>query len=80
MKNRILYGWSIRRAVYFVLGSLIIAYAIMIKEWWGALAGGYFAAMGLFGFGCAGGNCSYQPRQRRGTAPAEAVFEEIKAE
>ncbi|TAM94602.1 MAG: hypothetical protein EPN39_17015 [Chitinophagaceae bacterium] len=79
MKNKILYGWSPRRVLYLVLGIAVIAYAVIAKEWWGALLGAYFAAMGLFSFGCAAGNCSYEPRRRYTNRQDEQPFEEIKA-
>lgn len=80
MKNKILYGWSPRRVLYLVLGIAVIAYAVIAKEWWGALLGAYFASMGLFNFGCASGNCSYEPRRRYTNRQDEQPFEEIKAE
>lgn len=83
MKNRILYGWNLRRALYLVGGIMIIIYAMVAKEWWGALLGGYFAAMGLFNFGCASGNCGYVPSSRRmrfpdGQIPEKVEYEEVK--
>jgi hypothetical protein len=88
MKNRILYGWSPRRALYSLGGIAIIVYAIIAKEWLGALLGGYFAAMGVFNFGCASGNCGYvRDRHRKiytrkdaATGLEEINFEEIKPE
>lgn len=88
MKNRILYGWNPRRVLYSLGGIAIIVYAIIAKEWWGALPGGYFAAMGLLNFGCASGNCGYVPDRHRKTytrkdTPAgleEVKFEEVKPE
>ncbi len=52
MKNRILYGWSPRRALYLIGGIAVIVYAVVVKEWWGAPLGAYFALMGLFNWGC----------------------------
>jgi hypothetical protein len=40
-----------------ILGLGIAIQAIFSREWIGIIFGGYFASMGLFGFGCAGGNC-----------------------
>jgi hypothetical protein len=65
MKNRILYGWSFRRVLYLAVGIATIIYAVVAKEWWGIFLGGYFAAMGLFSFGCASGNCGYESPGRR---------------
>ena len=57
MKNRILTGWTIQRGIYFALGMLIVVQSIIDKQWVAVIAGGYFASMGLFAFGCAAGNC-----------------------
>jgi hypothetical protein len=57
MKQRILTNWSFVRALYLILGLGIAIQAIFSREWIGIIFGGYFASMGLFGFGCAGGNC-----------------------
>ena len=57
MKKRILTGWTIQRVIYLVLGTIIIAQSVKEQQWALVLAGGYFAAMGLFAFGCASGNC-----------------------
>lgn len=57
MKNRILTGWTIQRGIYFALGMLIVVQSIIDKQWIAVIAGGYFASMGLFAFGCAAGNC-----------------------
>ena len=57
MKNRILTGWTIQRGIYLVLGMLIVVQSIIDKQWVAVIAGGYFASMGLFAFGCAAGNC-----------------------
>lgn len=58
MKQRVLTGWNLRRVAYLLVGLAIMANAIMVQEWWGLLLGGYFASMGIFAFGCAGGACS----------------------
>jgi hypothetical protein len=80
MKDRILYGWNARRALYLIMGIAVIIYAVIAKEWWGVLLGSYFAVMGLFNWGCASGNCSYEPRRRHRNEPDRQPFEEIKAE
>ncbi|GAA4312456.1 hypothetical protein [Compostibacter hankyongensis] len=64
MKERILYGWNIRRSLYFLVGVGIAVYAVLERQWLGAILGAYFAAMALFNFGCAAGNCSYTPGRR----------------
>ena len=86
MKNRILYGWNPRRALYLMGGAAIIVYAFIVKEWWGALLGGYFAVMGMFNFGCASGNCGYVPNRKthtnkyKPTGLEEVNYEEEKSE
>jgi len=55
--NRILTGWSLIRVFYLLLGGLIFIQSLVVMEWLGIIFGGYFAAMGLFGFGCASGQC-----------------------
>lgn len=57
MKNRIFTGWSFRRVLYLAMGIAIMIQGIHDKEWVWLLPGLYFAAMGLFAFGCASGNC-----------------------
>lgn len=58
MKDRLLSGWSFRRVLYLLVGAMVILFAIQEQRWWAILLGGYFAAMGLFAFGCASGTCS----------------------
>lgn len=55
----------------------------MVKEWFGILIGGYFAAMGVFAFGCAGGNCyggncNTPINNRQTTSSDEMNYEEVK--
>lgn len=57
MKDRIFKNWNFIRILYLAMGLLIVIQAIAYKQWPMILAGGYFAAMGLFHFGCAAGNC-----------------------
>jgi hypothetical protein len=42
------------------MGLLIGIHSAMNMEWMGAILGAYFASMGLFAFGCAGGQCTVQ--------------------
>jgi len=68
MKERILTNWTFTRAFYLIMGILVIIQSFMVQQWFGIAFGGYFAAMGLFAFGCAsgnciGGNCSTEPKQ-----------------
>lgn len=58
IKDRLLKGWTIMRVVYLIIGLLIIIQGIYGDQWLGILLGAYMSSMGLFAFGCAGGNCS----------------------
>ena len=78
MKQRIVSGWNFRRAVYLAAGLFITVPAILEKQWMILLPGVYFAAMGLFGFGCAAGNCQYNGNGPVNKSTAEPEFEEIK--
>jgi myo-inositol-hexaphosphate 3-phosphohydrolase len=57
MKNRLLYGWTITRGFYLLMGLAIIISSASAKDWLSISIGAYFASMGLFAFGCAGGHC-----------------------
>ena len=58
MKNRLLRNWSWARAAYLLIGILVGIQAVSAGQWWGIGLGLYVTAMGLFGFGCAAGNCA----------------------
>jgi len=57
MRERLLTGWSFQRAAYLIIGLFLVIQFAIDKQWAGMLIGSYFAAMGLFAFGCAAGNC-----------------------
>jgi hypothetical protein len=57
MKDRILYGWTFQRGFYLLAGLAMGIISILNHEWIGVAVGAYFASMGLFAFGCAGGQC-----------------------
>jgi len=57
MKDRILTGWNVQRIFYLIAGGGMIAISVSDRQWFGVVFGLYFAAMGLFAFGCASGNC-----------------------
>ncbi|PWT78256.1 MAG: hypothetical protein C5B59_02205 [Bacteroidetes bacterium] len=82
MKKRILTGWTFRRGLYAAMGTFIIIQAVIMHEWIGILLGGYFAAMGIFAFGCAGGNCfggtCYTEVRKNNSGMAELNCEEVK--
>jgi hypothetical protein len=82
MKNRIFTGWTVSRLMYLLLGLLIIIQAIVDRQYFGIPFGLYFAAMGIFAFGCAGGNCfgancSSSYKNKSGTKEKDTIFEEI---
>jgi hypothetical protein len=58
MRERVLTNWTFKRALYVAMGSYLIIQSIVGKQYFGVLLGSYFAAMGLFSFGCASGNCA----------------------
>lgn len=64
MKTRILTNWTFSRALYLVLGIIIIIQSVMGQQWYAIAIGVYFAAMGLFAFGCAAGNCTTEIKQK----------------
>ena len=76
MIQRILTGWNFIRVIYVLIGGLIIIQSAADRQWFGIIFGGYFAAMGLFAVGCAGGNCYYQPKNKQEIAEPE--FKEVK--
>ncbi|PWH87132.1 hypothetical protein [Brumimicrobium oceani] len=83
MKERLLNNWTFIRAIYVIMGSLIIVQTAMSREWIGVLFGGYFAAMGLFAFGCAsgncfGGNCSTDLNKSQDQSIDDVEFEEVQ--
>jgi presenilin-like A22 family membrane protease len=83
MKERILSGWTFVRVLYVVIGSFVIVHSIIEKQWAGVAVGAYFAAMGLFAFGCAAGNCfvgnsAAEPMSKSETNSTEVTFEEVK--
>lgn len=78
MRERILTGWTARRVIYLLMGSLLIIQAVMEKQWVGVALGGYFAAMGIFSFGCAAGNCAVETKQKRNDTIQDVQYEEVK--
>jgi hypothetical protein len=80
MKERILTNWTLTRAFYLIAGIFVVIQSIMSQQWFGIAFGGYFAAMGLFAFGCAsgncaGGNCSTESKQ---STKEDVSFEDVK--
>lgn len=79
MKERILNNWTITRVMYLVMGVALIFQSATTAQWFGVLFGSYFAAMGLFAFGCAGGACYTPPKPPKAKADIQDIyFEEVK--
>lgn len=57
LKLRLTTGWTFQRAIFAIIGLIIIFQSIADKQLVFALFGLYFASMGLFAYGCAAGNC-----------------------
>ncbi|NJW52601.1 hypothetical protein [Salinimicrobium oceani] len=57
MREKILSGWTWSRILFLVIGILVMIQGFSADQWSGTALGLYVAAMGLFGIGCAAGNC-----------------------
>ena len=78
IRDRLLTGWNFTRIAYTAVGLYIVFQAFADKQWSFLPLGLYFASMGVFAFGCAGGNC-YVPKSGTTTAGEVAVsFEEVE--
>tara|TARA_R110002072_G_scaffold22432_1_gene78690 strand:- start:13175 stop:13369 length:195 start_codon:yes stop_codon:yes gene_type:complete len=60
MKKRLLNGWNMQRFIFLIMGLILLIHTLMDQQYIGALLGMYITVMGLFGFGCASGNCSIE--------------------
>lgn len=83
LKQRVLTNWNFSRFLYVGLGSAFIINSIMTEQWFGVVFGAYFAAMGLFAFGCASGNCYVDTSSKTSenqvqTDVLNVEFEEVK--
>lgn len=81
MRERFLTGWNFRRIMYTLIGGFIVVYSLIQHDWFIAVLGGYFTAMGIFGFGCAGGSCYTRNDYSEANKPLkmeDATFDEIK--
>jgi hypothetical protein len=79
MKERILTKWTFKRALYILLGIVVIVQSVMSKQWFGVAFGGYFASMGLFAFGCGAGNCTIEKKQKSNTTIQNGEFDGINS-
>ena len=50
-------NWDLRRILYLLAGVFFIFTAAKDQAWFMGVFGLYFAAMAIFRFGCAAGNC-----------------------
>ncbi|MBK5271849.1 MAG: hypothetical protein JJE22_12630, partial [Bacteroidia bacterium] len=62
---------------------VILIQSIMDRQWFGIILGIYFASMGLFAIGCAGGYCyginhNYEPNKKTDESIRDVGFEEVK--
>ena len=77
-------GGTFVRALYFIMGLVIVYQFAIQKQWTGMLFGIYFASMGLFKFGCAAGNCYNLPSKNnpinnaQNNITEDIQFEEVK--
>lgn len=62
-------GWSVRRVIYLLGGIGMTSYFLMNKMWLMAIPCLYFVAMGIFAFGCAGGQCAVSPSKKTNELP-----------
>lgn len=83
MKERILGRWNTMRIVYTLFGLAALFTGIISKDWLVGFIGVVFTGMGIFSFGCAGGNCApgnsfdYSEAIKK-IESAEVVFEEVE--
>ncbi|MDT0685548.1 hypothetical protein [Autumnicola psychrophila] len=58
MINRVFSNWTLIRAAYLLIGVWVIVQSALEGQLIDLILGAWPAAMGLFAFGCAYGNCS----------------------
>lgn len=80
MKNRLLNNWTFPRVLYVLMGSFVVVQSVLQSQWFGVLFGLYFAAMGLFAFGCAAGNCGVNLNSKAMQNHKDVEFEEVSSE
>jgi len=80
MKQRLFSNWTFLRVFYLLMGIWVLVQSILTGQWLGIALGAYFAAMGLFAFGCAAGNCSIGTNRSKKYLQSEEEidYEEIK--
>ncbi|MCB0646147.1 MAG: hypothetical protein KDC49_05770 [Saprospiraceae bacterium] len=75
--KRVLTGWTFTRMVYTAVGLYIVVQAISDREWAFLPLGLYFASMGVFAFGCAGGYCGVPAKSVPDAENGQVTFEEL---
>ena len=75
--KRVLTGWTFTRMVYAGVGLYIVVQALADKEWAFLPLGLYFASMGVFAFGCAGGYCGVPNKLHTESENDRVKFEEL---
>lgn len=58
MLENVFQNWTWVRALYLLLGIIVVIDSFFDKFWMGAMLGSYFMVMGIFALGCAGGSCN----------------------
>lgn len=78
MKQRLLSGWNFIRVLYLIAGVMMLVQSVADRQWLLALIGLYFAGMGLFAVGCAGGSCYVPSASKTDRDLNNTEFEEVK--
>lgn len=77
--SRIANNWTVIRAIYTILGAVVIYQGTSEGQTFAIAFGIYFASMGLFNFGCAAGAC-YNPIDETKLSKATANIQDIQFE
>jgi len=81
MKERLLTNWTVVRVIYTLLGIIVTTQSIMTHQWFASIFGLYFKSMGVFGFGCAAGQChniTFHQKPQTKESIEDVSFEEVK--
>lgn len=57
-------GWTTLRIIYLLIGLILLIHTIMDGQIIGVLLSLYILFIGLFGFGCASGNCTVNQNKK----------------
>lgn len=63
MNKPLIFGWTLRRILYFVIGAWAAIQSAMDQQWLLMGVGLYFVAMAIFRLGCAGNQCTVHPNK-----------------